>query len=73
MAWVQWFPIDTAPRNKYVLVRRPSGSSTTPYRILVARHDADYRPHNPWVNHNNDAVTDEGEGPDLWMPLDPFL
>jgi len=68
-----WFPIDTAPPKKWVLVRCSSGMTTTPYRITVAKHDAAYRPRNPWIDENLNALTDSSELPTHWMPLEPFL
>lgn len=64
-------PIETAPKNTYVLVFGPSGYNGTPLRAQICKHDAQYRPLNPWVSHSGDAFTDGGEPATHWMPL-PF-
>ena len=70
MPLAQWQPINTAPRDStFVLLAGPSGYNTTPLRVEVGRYYAEYRPLNPWQNHSNDAFTDGGEPPTLWMPL----
>jgi len=63
-----WMPISTAPLDgTYVLLRGPSGYSTTPYRVSVGAWIADFR--DDWVNHANDRFTDGGSRPTHWMPL----
>jgi hypothetical protein len=65
-----WRDIDSAPRDgTFILLAGPSGYVTTPLRVEVGRYDAVYRPLNPWVTFSNDAFTDGGEPPTLWMPL----
>lgn len=66
----RWRPIATAPRDgTYVLLAGPSGYVTTPLRVEVCKHDAEYRPLNPWVTHSGDHFTDGGAEPTHWMPL----
>ncbi len=62
----------TTPRGRYLLVFGDSGYVTTDYRVEVCRHDAEFRPRSPWVNHANDAFTDGGPAPTLWMELPPL-
>lgn len=63
-------PISTAPRDgTYILLFGPSGMTTTPLRCEVCKYDADYRPRQPWVNHDNNSFLDGGEAPTHWLPL----
>lgn len=63
-------PIETAPKDgRYILLAGPSGYHTTPLRFEACRYNDKYRPHNPWVNHANDAFSDGGAAPTHWMPL----
>lgn len=70
-----WQPIDTAPRSgfgkprRYVLVRGPSGTVGTDHDVILAYHDAEYRPHDPWRDVNNDALSDFGFEPTEWMEV----
>lgn len=63
-------PIETAPRDgTYILLFGPSGYVTTPYRCVIGKYDAEYRPLSPWVNHANDSFEDGGPGPTHWAPI----
>ena len=63
-------PIETAPLDgTYVILFGPSGYIGTPLRCEVCKYDAEFRPHNPWINHAGDAFTDGGEPATHWMPL----
>lgn len=72
-AWLGgWQSLDTAPLDgTYILLAGPSGYIGTPLRAEVCKYDAEYRPHQPWVNHSNDSFMDGGEAPTCWMPLPP--
>ena len=63
-------PISTAPRDgTYILLFGDSGYTTTPLRCEVGHYDPEYRSHNPWQTHSDDAFTDGGELPTHWLPL----
>lgn len=65
---MSWQPIETAPKDgTYVLLLGDSGYTTTPYRVAVGCWIEGYRDF--WINHSNDAFTDDGEPPTHWMPL----
>ena len=65
-----WLPIADAPKDgAWCLVAGPSGYTTTPWRVEVCRYYPEYRPHNPWQNHANDAFTDGGHPPTHFLPL----
>lgn len=55
-----WDHRNSAPRHVYVLLRGPSGVSGVPYRYMAAKHDADFRPRQPWVDIDGDSVEDCG-------------
>jgi hypothetical protein len=56
-------------KNTYVYLRGDSGYYGTPYRVIVAKHDAAYHPGQPWVNHTGDDVCDGGSMPMHWMMI----
>jgi hypothetical protein len=58
--------LEPAPLATYVEVLRPSGYTTTPYEILTAQFDPNYK---GWTDPANDRITDSGEGPKCWRPL----
>jgi hypothetical protein len=64
----EWIPVDERlpPRGQRVLVRGDSGVTTFPVYFVVAYHDDEYRPHNPWRDILNDAITDCFELPTHW-------
>lgn len=64
--YARWFPIETAPKNQYILLAGPSGYLGTPLRVEVARWAES---HGNWRNHAFDAFTDGGPEPTHWMPL----
>lgn len=69
---MEWKPIETAPKDgTFIILAGPSGYSSTPLRVEVARYYPEYRPRNPWQTHSNDAFTDGGDAPTHWMPLPP--
>lgn len=64
-----WQPIATAPKDEWIEVCGDSGYSTVDHFIAVARHNATYRPLNPWRNVQNDALSDCGWTPLFWRKL----
>lgn len=67
---MKWQPIATAPRDgTFIIIAGPSGYSTTQLRCEVARWYPQFRPHNPWQNHGNNAFSDGESEPTYWMPL----
>jgi hypothetical protein len=65
-----WKPIDShTPRGCYLLLRGPSGYMGCPHRYIVAKHAAEFRPLQPWVDHAGDTVTDGGPMPTEWVEL----
>lgn len=74
--WVRdlaWKPIDkTTPRDRFLLLRGPSGMSTTPHRYILGRYETDrgaVKEIYNWRDHSGDAVTDGGEMPTEWCEL----
>ena len=61
-------PISTAPTDEFILVRCPSGYTTTPFVFTTAITYSDYKA-GRWVDHANDDLTDWGMEPTHWMPL----
>lgn len=70
-----WQPIVTAPRSgfgaprRYVLVRGPSGMVYTEYNVVLAYHDAEYRPRDPGRDIHNDTLSDQGLEPTEWCEV----
>ena len=64
----QWMPIESAPKDVFVLVACPSGYSTTPLVFTTAIMHSDYKV-GRWIDHANDDLTDWGMQPTHWMPL----
>jgi NTP pyrophosphatase (non-canonical NTP hydrolase) len=63
-------PMEDAPKDgTYILLFAESGYLGVPWRCQVCKHDAEYRPLQPWVNHSGDSFTDDGEAPIGWLPL----
>ena len=55
---ITWLPIKWAPDDgTFVLLRGPSGYTSTPYRVSMGRYSADRQ---DWVDHANDRFTDGG-------------
>ena len=62
--------MEDAPRDgTYIILFADSGYATTKYRCEVCHYDAEYRPHQPWVNHASESFMDGGEAPCGWLPL----
>jgi hypothetical protein len=75
LAPTSWRPIETAPRsgfgepNRYVLVRGPSGMVGVEHDVILAYHNAEYRPLDPWRDVHGDALADRGLAPTEWMEV----
>ena len=64
-----WQPIETAPRDQFLLLCGPSGYTTTPMVVTTGRMCSDYHA-GRWIDHANDDLTDWGFEPTHWAPLD---
>lgn len=64
----KWQPIDTAPKNKFVLVACKSGYLGIKWVYCVAQYTEGY--HDRW---DDDALMDRGYKPLYWkeLPVDP--
>jgi len=56
------------PNKQFVLVKCPSGYTTTPFVYTTARRDREYRP-GRWIDHANDGLSDWGMEPTHWRAL----
>ena len=63
-----WQPIETAPKDQFLLLCGPSGYTTTPMVITTGRMCSDYHV-GRWIDHANDDLTDWGLEPTHWMPF----
>ena len=63
-----WQPIETAPKDRFLLLCGPSGYTTTPMVVTTGRMCSDYHA-GRWIDHANDDLTDWGFEPTHWMPL----
>ena len=63
-----WQPIETAPRDQFLLLCGPSGYTTTPMVVTTGRMCSDYHA-GRWIDHANDDLTDWGFKPTHWAPL----
>lgn len=63
-----WLPIETAPKDKFVLLAGPSGYTTIEIVYATGRMCSDYHV-GRWIDHANDDLTDWGFEPTHWMPL----
>lgn len=61
--------IDTAPKDRYILVAGDSGYSNIPLRFDVCRFHSDYQEPYQWRNYANDAFLDFGSQPKYWMEI----
>lgn len=64
----QWQPIETAPKDEFVLLAGPSGYTTIKTVFATGRMCSDYHV-GRWIDHANDDLTDWGFEPTHWMPL----
>ena len=63
-----WQPIETAPKDQFLLLCGPSGYTTTPMVVTTGRMCSDYHT-GRWIDHANDDLTDWGFKPTHWAPL----
>ena len=63
---MNWQPIETVPRETYVLVARKSGMTTIKWEFITAIYDPDYK---GWTDVDNCRLTESGDDPLFWMPL----
>ena len=63
-----WQPIETAPKDRFLLLCGPSGYTTTPLVFTTGRMCSDYHA-GRWIDHANDDLTDWGFEPTHWLPL----
>ena len=64
----RWQPIETAPKDKFVLLAGPSGYTTIEIVYATGRMCSDYHV-GRWIDHANDDLTDWGFEPTHWRPL----
>lgn len=64
----RWQPIETAPKDKFVLLAGPSGYTTIKIVHATGRMCSDYHA-GRWIDHANDDLMDWGFEPTHWMPL----
>ena len=65
---MMWQPIETAPKDQFLLLCGPSGYTTTPMVVTTGRMCSDYHA-GRWIDHANDDLTDWGFRPTHWAPL----
>ena len=63
-----WMPVETAPKDKFVLLCGPSGYTTTPLVFTTGIMRSNYHA-GRWIDHANDDLVDWGFEPTHWMPL----
>ena len=63
-----WQPIETAPKDQFLLLCGPSGYTTTPMVVTTGRMCSDYHT-GRWIDHANDDLTGWGFKPTHWAPL----
>ena len=64
----RWLPIETAPKDEFVLLAGPSGYTTIETVFATGRMCSDYHV-GRWIDHANDDLTDWGFEPTHWRPL----
>ena len=64
----EWQPIETAPKDEFVLLAGPSGYTTIETVFTTGRMCSDYHAGRR-IDHANDDLTDWGFIPTHWMPL----
>ena len=63
-----WQPIETAPKDQFLLLCGLSGYTTTPMVVTTGCMCSDYHV-GRWIDHANDDLTDWGFTPTHWAPL----
>jgi hypothetical protein len=63
-----WQPIETAPKDQFLLLCGLSGYTTTPMVVTTGCMCSDYHA-GRWIDHANDDLTDWGFTPTHWAPL----
>ena len=63
-----WMLIETAPKDKFVLLCGPSGYTTTPLVFTTGIMRSNYHA-GRWIDHADDDLMDWGFEPTHWMPL----
>ena len=63
-----WQPIETAPKDQFLLLCGPSGYTTTPMVVTTGRMCSDYHA-GRWIDHANNDLTDWCFKPTHWAPL----
>lgn len=63
-----WQPIETAPKDRFLLLCGPSGYTTIPLVFTTGRMCSDYHA-GRWIDHANDDLSDWGFEPTHWAPL----
>ena len=67
-----WQPIETAPKDQFLLLCGPSGYTTIPFIFTTGRTCSDYHL-GRWIGHANDDLTAWGFEPTHWATLsDPL-
>lgn len=61
-------PIETAPKDTFLLLGGPSTYTTIPFIWTTGRMCSDYKA-GRWIDHANDDLLDWGFKPTHWMPL----
>lgn len=64
-----WKPISSAPKNTWLLVRGDSGYLPCPVFVTLAKHDAEYRPLDPWGDVQGSRLSDRGWTPVEWTDV----
>lgn len=59
-------PINTAPKNKWILLAGDSGYSTTPLRFEAGKWSESKE---DWINHAGDLFIYGGPEPEYWMEI----
>jgi len=63
-----WQPIETSPKDQFLLLCGLSGYTTTPMVVTTGCMCSDYHA-GRWIDHANDDLTDWGFKPTHWAPL----
>ena len=63
-----WQPIETAPKDQFLLLCGPSEYTITPMVVTTGCMYSDYHA-GRWIDHANDDLADWGFKPTHWAPL----